>query len=257
MHPLFGDPLSRHFFISEESIQGRSAFLTPEESHHLRSVLRKKIGDTLHLLTGKGKVYEGKINKLEPQVEIEILSSKLLEEATSPLLVLCPAVLKNNKMDWLIEKATELGIHRILPFESQRGVVKIDENAKKIARWERISLAALKQSGRGLAPQIGPYFEFDELLQYASKLDALKLIFSLEDVRAVPLSQLSELARNKGECSSWIFLIGPEGGFSPLEEKKAQEAGFQLCSLGKYTLRAETAGITALSILKFLRESLQ
>ncbi len=250
--------MSRHFFISEENIQGRRATLSAVESRHLKLVLRKKIGDAIQLLSGKGKAYDGNIVQLEPQVEIEIHSTQILEEVTSPLLVLCPAVLKNNKMDWLIEKATELGIHRILPFESEHGVVKAEEeSSKKISRWERIAQAALKQSGRGIVPQIGPYFEFEDLLKYAAELDALKLIFSLEDVRSTPLAQLSELIRKKGECSSWIFLIGPEGGFSPLEEKKAQEAGFHLCSLGSHTLRAETAGIAALSILKYLRESLQ
>lgn len=250
--------MSRHFFISEENIQGRRAILSSVESRHLKNVLRKKVGDAIQLLSGKGKLFEGKITQLDPNVEIEIISSKILEEASSPLLVLCPAVLKNNKMDWLIEKATELGVHRILPFESEHAVVKAEEESfKKISRWERIAQAALKQSGRGLVPQIGPYFEFEGLLKYAAKLNALKLIFSLEDVRSTPLNQLSELIRKKGDCSSWFFLIGPEGGFSPIEEKKAQEAGFQLCSLGSHTLRAETAGIAALSILKYLRESLQ
>ncbi len=250
--------MGRHFFISEESIQGRKAFLSPMESHHLTKVLRKKMGDSIQLLSGKGKIYEGKIAKIEPQVEIDIISTKIQEEASSPLLVLCPALLKNNKMDWLIEKATELGVHIILPFESEHGVVKTKEDvSKKIFRWEKIAQAALKQSGRGLLPQIGPCFDFDEMLKYFQDQNAIKLMFSVENIHSTPLTELSKLIQQKGELSSWVFLIGPEGGFSPREEKRALAAGFHLCSLGLHTLRAETAGLAALSILKYLRESLQ
>jgi len=249
--------MSKHFYISEESIQGRRAVLGPVESHHLKSVMRKKKGDSVQLLTGRGKLYEGKILSLEPKLEIEILSSKIQEEACSPLLILCPALLKSGKMDWLVEKATELGVHVILPFEATHGVAKLKDEAQKIARLERIAQSALKQSGRGLLPQVGPCLGFEELLEYAGGQNALKLLFSLEDVRSTPLSELASLIQKKGECAAWIFLIGPEGGFSPAEEKRAIEAGFHLCSLGPQTLRAETAGIAALSILKYLREAQQ
>ncbi len=249
--------MARHFFISGKNIQGKIASLDFAESHHLTGVLRKKKGDSLCLLTGQGKLYEGKILSTSPTVKVEILSSRVLEEASSPLLVLCPALLKNNKMDWLIEKATELGVHAILPFEAEHGVVQIEKGgAAKIVRWERIAQASLKQSGRGLVPQIGPVLSFEELLARYQNKEALKLIFSLENIHSIPLKNFHAFLRQSHQEALWVFLIGPEGGFSPQEEKKAQEAGFQLCSLGLNTLRAETAGIAALSILKFLREGL-
>lgn len=250
--------MGNHFFVSEKNIQGKRALLDPIESKHLCRVMRKKTGDSIRLLTGRGKSYEGKIISTSPQVEIEILSSKLCEEASSPLLVLCPAILKNNKMDWLIEKATELGVHTIIPFQSEHGVVQVEENefSKKITRWERLAQAALKQSGRTLMPQIGPVLSFEEMLQHAQNQDAIKIIFTLENIHSIPLAELGNFIKQKGESNSWFCMIGPEGGFSSREEKLAQEAGFKLCSLGVHTLRAETAGLATLAILKFLRESL-
>lgn len=250
--------MSRHFFISEQNIQGKKAFLDAYESHHLISVMRKKLGDSVELLSGKGKLYEGKISSLNPFVEIEILSSRLQEEANAPLLILCPALLKNTKMDWLIEKSCELGVQSILPFESEHCVVKAEkEDNKKILRWEKIAKESLKQSGRGLLPQIGPLLSFDNLLSKFKDKEALKLIFSLENIQSLHSRDLENYIIQKGSNSEWIFLIGPEGGFSPAEEKKAQDYGFKLCSLGVHTLRAETAALSALAILNFLKESMK
>ncbi len=250
--------MARHFFISEENIQGKKACLDRYESHHLISVMRKKLGDSVELLTGKGKLYSGKISQLAPHVEIDILSSRIQEEANAPLLTLCPALLKNTKMDWLIEKSCELGIHRILPFEAEHCVVKVEkDDNKKILRWEKIAQESIKQSGRGLLPQIGPILSFKDILLKFKDRDCLKLMFSVENIHSLPLAELATYIRQKNENSEWIFLIGPEGGFAPEEEKQAQEFGFQLCSLGTHTLRAETAAVSALSILNFLKESMK
>lgn len=255
---LLKNPMARHFFISEENIQGKKALLDPLETHHLVAVMRKKIGDSIQLLTGKGKSYQGKIVQIHPQVEIDILSSHLQEEASAPLLTLCPALLKNAKMDWMIEKACELGVQTILPFEAEHCVVKSNpEDAKKILRWEKISQESIKQSGRGLLPQIGPLLSLKQLLDKFQNRDCLKLMFTLENIQSLKLNELKKYIQQKGDCTEWVFLIGPEGGFSPLEEKRAQEAGFQLCSLGVYTLRAETSALSVLSILNYLKESMK
>ncbi len=250
--------MAKHFFISEQNIQGKKAFLDTYESRHLISVMRKKLGDPVELLSGKGKLYQGKIAALSPLVEIEILSSRIQEEASAPLLVLCPALLKNTKMDWLIEKSCELGVHALLPFESEHCVVKAEQDLhKKILRWEKIAKESIKQSGRGLLPQIGPLLSFDDILTKYKEKECLKLIFSLESIHSLPFADLKKYITQKGESSEWVFLIGPEGGFSPSEEKKAQNYGFKPCSLGVHTLRAETAAISVLAILNFLKESMK
>lgn len=250
--------MSRHFFISEENIQGKKAFLDAYEAHHLISVMRKKVGDSVELLTGRGKVYTGKITATDPVLEIDILSSRIQEEARAPFLTLCPALLKNTKMDWLIEKSCELGVQSILPFESEHCVVKPDTNdPKKILRWEKIAQESIKQSGRGLLPQIGPLLTFDQVLEKFTDKTCLKLIFSLENIHSLRAADLEKHIRQQGDLSEWVFLIGPEGGFSPSEEKRAQGYGFEICSLGIYTLRAETAALSALSILNFLKESMK
>lgn len=246
------------FLVSPDRIKDKQALLDAAESHHLIHVLRKKIGDPLTLVTGKGSYFEGKISDTSPTVRVAITAVKENQELTSPYLLLCPALLKNPKMDWLIEKATELGVRAVLPFFAQRTVVQVSESeeSKKIKRWEKIAVAALKQSGRSVLPQIGPILNFKALIAKYRSVDAFKLLFTPDASDAVSPHEIQRLIAQKGDVSSWIALIGPEGGFTEEEIEMARSAGFLPSSLGSFTLRAETAGLAVLSILNYLKESL-
>jgi 16S rRNA (uracil1498-N3)-methyltransferase len=244
------------FLISPHQIKGNQAILDKTESHHLIHVHRKKVGDLIGLMDGRGNYLEGKILAIDDSVRVEILSSKTQSQEVGPSLILCQAILKNPRMDWLIEKATELGAHAIVPFLSHRDVVKIEsesEKSKKIKRWEKIATAALKQSGRGKLPQIGPILTWTELMKKYEEVDALKLLFTLETSGSISLGDLSQRISKNEKIPLWIFVIGPEGGFTESEIEQARNAGFELCSLGDFTLRAETAALAVLSILNFLK----
>ncbi len=236
------------FLISPDQIEGQVATLNATESHHLLHVLRKKKGDILFLSDGQGQTFEAKILENQEPVIVEILSIKK-SVSKSPRLILCQAILKNPRMDWLVEKATELGVHTLLPFLSERSTVKCaseKDKSSKIKRWQRIAEAALKQSQQSLLPQIGPILSLQEICEKYKKVDALKIL--LNPPSPNPLPQGEGVRRRVT-----VMLIGPEGGFTAQELKMAEKAGFVSYSLGHHTLRAETAAISALAILNFMK----
>jgi 16S rRNA (uracil1498-N3)-methyltransferase len=245
------------FLISAGSIQGDQVLLDAAESHHLSHVLRKKAGEVITLTQGRGEYFEAKIIQTRGNAVLQILSSKRDSHETAPQILLASALLKGPRMDWLVEKATELGVRQILPFTSERCVVKPGgppARLKKIQRWTRISEAALKQSARPLLPQIGSLLSFSELLDRIRITEALKILFSPNQNREGSANPLQEIVLNEGHSPFWWAVIGPEGGFSPREVSLAKGAGFHLATLGNYTLRAETAALTAVSILNHLKD---
>lgn len=240
------------FLISPQSIQGSRAILDVDESHHLTHVLRKKVGDKIFLTNGEGDCFEGKIIETKDRAVIEILSSKKSAPSQRPRIILAPALLKNPRMDWLIEKASELGAYAILPFLPERSVVKIKsegEKTQKIRRWQRIAASALKQSAQSELPQIGPILSFQELLLRFTNAEAKKILFSAEESSS---PKNLEALLKKRAAPLYLLAIGPEGGWSRQESAEAKKAGFEFGSLGASTLRAETAAIAALAITHFV-----
>src|SRR5262249_33947111 len=157
----------------------------------------------------------------------------------SPEIFLCPALLKNPRMDWLTEKATEVGATAIFPYLADRGVVRIRsevEKTNKIRRWERIARSALKQSGRTELPQIGPLLTWKQLTERFSKAEALKLLFTPEEEGSLSLKRLEETILKKENPLLWVAVIGPEGGFTAREIVLAKDAGFLFSSMGTVTL---------------------
>src|SRR4030095_1367408 len=156
-------------------------------------------------------------------------------------------------MDWLMEKGAELGADAVFPYLSERTVVKAApgrERDQKIERWRKLGAAALKQSKQSRLPQIGPIFPYAELLARFEKTEAVKLLFLAESPKTAPLKNLE---RERQSLSPWIALIGPEGALTAKEQSQAKQAGFLPCSLGSVTLRAETAALVSLVLLRYLR----
>ncbi len=243
------------FLISESDIRD-TVSLNPEESHHLIHVMRKKKGDKIELSNGQGSYFSAEILQIESPVLLKILSTRSSETASSlPSLILCPALLKNPKMDWLMEKATELGASQILPFISDRGVVEVRDvsnSTSKLERWRRLCQAALKQSGRAQLPEVGPILNWDSLFKRFSADEFLKLIFTIDHDPHYSISQLKTHLQTKTPFKNWVLLIGPEGGFTREEIQRAVDQGFLCCSMGPYPLRAETASLAALVLMNHL-----
>ncbi len=243
----------RRFFISSQAITQDRARLSGAEFHHLRHVLRLDRGTRVSLYDERGTTYHGEILHIAPTYAEVGLTQHLPPETRAFHLTLAQGLLKGRKMNLVIEKATELGVHTIAPFVSAFTVARIPDGkrAERTARWQHLARAAAKQSG-GLPPEIRPPQSFLALLDSIPQHSG-KIIFS-ERERAL---HLREFAQYSTQLDSLHILVGPEGGFAPEEIEQAQAAGFVSVSLGASVLRAETASITAVALCQFLWRAIQ
>lgn len=232
------------FFIDPAQITDKLALLGEEEAHHLKKVLRLKAGAVVELLDGIGTTYQAEVASTTPTVRLTILSRETAAEE-SPRLAIGQGLLKGQKMDFLLQKANELGVATFLPFSSDHCAAR-SPREMKLARWQKIVLESCKQCGRARPLALLDISSFDTLLADSSAF-ATKIILWEKEVNN-RLADLSGLA----QTPSILALIGPEGGFSEDEISRAVAAGFTPVSLGTRTLRAETAALSAMAILQFL-----
>ncbi len=226
----------------------QQAALVGDEAHHAIHVLRLKAGDTVNIFDGRGHEAQCTIAEVgKDSVRLTILQ----KSNTPPLprrITLAQAVPKKN-MDLIVQKATELGAAAIVPLISERTVVQLDEDAKKLDRWRAIALDACKQCGNNWLPEIQPPQKAKDFLSALGKFD-LKLIASLQPDSKLLKQILSSASPIQASASpSVLILVGPEGDFTPAELSLAKSSGCLPLSLGPLVLRAETAALYTLSIL--------
>ncbi|MFH1019522.1 MAG: 16S rRNA (uracil(1498)-N(3))-methyltransferase [Pseudomonadota bacterium] len=236
----------RRFFINPANITGETAQLTGPEAHHLRTVLRLSPGDPIIFFDGTGARYQARIERI---LKDRVTATIIGQDQDLPPKVrvhLGQALLKGQKMDLVLQKATELGVDTIWPFYSEYGIHKSPKDAQ-MERWQRIVLEACKQCDRAKPPEIHAAREITDLMIHPPPCDA-RLIFWEHEARKT----LDEaLIGKRKDCRSLFFLLGPEGGFSKTEVACAHEEGFAPVSLGPRILRAETATLAATAILQF------
>lgn len=238
----------RFFF----DFSGKTGLLPQREAHHLIRVCRKREGEGILLIDGKGKEYSGRILKVREKgkdiwVEVEIL--KLLREEKPPLIqcrILLP-LLKGDKTDFLVEKGTELGLKGFIIYHSSFTIPKI--SLQRLSRFREKALSALKQSGRLILPEIEISYSLRETLKKLPESGCLKIMASPEGDLT-----LEEILRQikSGQPKEVILLSGPEGGLSTEERKEALLKGFLEISLSPHILRAETASFALMSLLSYL-----
>lgn len=238
------------FFVTRSQVQNDEIIIQGNDVNHIKNVLRMTPGDELSLSDGEGMDYLCKIQTIgreEVRLRIEDAWSSCVELPVK--LYLFQGLPKGDKMEWIIQKAVELGVYEIIPVRTKRVIVKLDDKkeTKKIARWQQIAESGAKQSGRGIIPEVKPVMSFREALTYAKNLDAALIPYE----KAENIQKTREIIHGlKGKQSVGIF-IGPEGGF---DEKEIEEAlGMEIypVTLGRRILRTETAGLTMLSVLMF------
>jgi len=238
------------FYVPNPSIQDELLKIEGEEVRHIRKVLRLKAGDKIIVFNGLGKEYEGTILEEKPTSVLVNVQNIFFPQKDSPLEVtLAQSLLKGEKMDFLIQKATELGVKEIIPFFSSRSVPLLERSRRlqRHRRWERIAAEASKQCGRGVVPKIESLKDYSEMLQIASP-DGLRLI--LWEREGIKLKEVLETSEKNARV---FFVVGPEGGFSQKEVDQAEKSGFIPVMLGRRVLRAETASLCLLSILQYQR----
>ncbi len=240
----------RRFLIKPEWIEAEKAVIPDaREIHHLARVLRLKAGDPVILFDGQGNEYRGILSDLTKDRAVVDIEPLPVNGAESPLkIILGIALLKSDRLEWVIQKATEVGVSEIFPFYSVRAVPRRPEagKAKKQARWEKIAAEAAKQCGRGRVLLIHAPQPFASSLAVETGAGTLKLIFWERERERGLTGALS------GPVSTVYALVGPEGGFTDDEARQAIEAGFLSVRLGPRTLRADTAGIVAAALLQFV-----
>jgi 16S rRNA (uracil1498-N3)-methyltransferase len=234
------------FFVASEAIVPPTVRITGPLLRHLRASLRLQPGELLTVTDERGRRYRAEI----AEVSIGTLIGRILDTTsappkTSPSIVLAQSLLKGEKMDWVIQKATELGVARIAPVLASHSVVRprADRIEHQLARWQRIALEAAQQSERWSVPVIDEPATVPHLLS-TSKTAPVKILLA-ERSDGASLSNLP--LHNDGDV--WL-LIGPEGGWEEAEFRHMREQGFVGVTLGPRILRAETAAIAALTILQ-------
>ncbi|MBP3700938.1 MAG: 16S rRNA (uracil(1498)-N(3))-methyltransferase [Lachnospiraceae bacterium] len=235
------------FFVEPRQIVGGQITITGPDVNHIRNVLRMKPGEMVRVSDEKDFCGQCRVEEL---LEDQILLT-ILEEADSTELpaqvTLFQGLPKGDKMEWIIQKNTELGIARIVPVVMKRSVVKLDAKkaATKVARWQAIAESAGKQSGRTKLPEVAPVMTYAQALKEAADYDLLLLPYeSAEGMDAV-----RSLFAQAAPGMRIGILIGPEGGFEPSEVEAAVAAGWKVLSLGRRILRTETAGMTVMANL--------
>lgn len=243
--------LVKRFFVEQIRAKEKIALITGRELHHLRDVLRLKKDDKVILFDGKGLEFTGNIEAVGKN-EARIVIERELDVSKEGQfeIILAQGIARGEKMDIIVQKATELGVSRIIPFVASRVVPKLrgEQIAKKTKRWQRIALEAAKQCRRDVVPQIEEPIPFSEVLnRYSLVAEKYIKIIPWEGEKK---NTLKDILRQEG-FSGCIVLIGPEGGFEEREAVEAGKAGFVSVMLGPRILRTETAAITVVAIIQY------
>jgi 16S rRNA (uracil1498-N3)-methyltransferase len=231
---------------------GEQYELTGENRRYAATVLRMKKGDHLLLFDGMGCEYEAAIIGYDRErISLEIISREAIHEQTINI-TLAQSLPKAKKMDFIIEKACELGAVRIIPFVSARSVPRLPQEKASVkhVRWQKIAVEAARKCHSNSIPEIGNISTFAEMLRSAGS-DAVKIIFWEEEVRR----NMKEVLREDrgGKAGDFFLIVGPEGGFTREEIESAEGMGFVSVSLGRQILKVETAALAILSIIQYER----
>ncbi|WP_116136730.1 16S rRNA (uracil(1498)-N(3))-methyltransferase [Trinickia diaoshuihuensis] len=236
------------FFVDSSLEPGDVVALPDEVARHVQ-VLRLAAGDSLTLFNGRGGQYEADLVEIGRRSAVARIGAFEPLDAEPPYrITLAQGIAGGDKMDWLIEKAVELGVARIAPLTTARAVVRLsaERASRRHAHWEGVVRAACEQCGRNRLPEVDPAQDFSKWLEaLPAPADDTALRLMLSPRAATAFASLPAAAPNV----EVVLLIGPEGGLSPEEEDAAREHGFAPLSLGPRVLRTETAGMAVLAAL--------
>lgn len=236
------------FFVPKESVKGNKIYITGLEAHHILDVMRLKASDEVVVFDGTGKEYTGIVTTADRRsLEVEIKSTRQVSSGRDLLVTLVQAIPKKAKMDYIVEKATELGVSRVIPVTTERTIPEWDDSKRTsiVDRWRKIAREAAKQCGRPDVPEITSIITIGEAVS-VTKECGLKLIAVLSD-KAIKLKD----ALKDVSAANIAVAIGPEGDFTPGEAEDALRAGFRIVSLGPLVLRSDTAGLAVLSMINY------
>ena len=234
------------FYAPKENVNGNIIKIDGQEARHILNVMRLKEEDKVVVFDGTGSEYVGFIKEAKPKsLVVEVVTTRKPKLNVLPKITLAQSVPKKEKMDYIVEKATELGVSSIIPITSERTVVKLDEKKKanKEARWKKIAVEAAKQCGRADVPEIKSTQKFYNAIDSVNDFD-LALMATIADETIDFKDAILDF-----EAGKIIVFIGPEGDFTPEEIEMARDTNCKFVSFGKMVLKSDTAALYALSIL--------
>ena len=237
------------FYCPLPLVAGQVVDLPPTAARHVQ-VLRMQPGHALTLFNGEGGEFSAEVQHMgRSDVRVVVGEHRDVECEAALQVHLAVGMPANERMDWLVEKATELGVHRITPLMTERSVIRLtgERAEKKQAHWQAVAASASEQCGRNRVPVIDMPERLDAwLARQSAQADVVHGVLSLH-ASTQPLNALREGAA--AMAKSWVLLNGPEGGLTDTEDKAARAKGFVALSLGERVLRAETAALGALALL--------
>jgi 16S rRNA (uracil1498-N3)-methyltransferase len=246
----------RRFYAPPTAFDNKqtSVTLISDEARHLREVLRLKPGDEVYVFNGEGKEFLSRIEESRRDTaRLQVIREVEPARPESQLqLTLALALLKGEKFDLVVQKATELGVARMVPVITKHADIRLrddSERAKRITRWQRISMEAAKQSGRAVVPKIAGVTTFTSLIETASEDKPSNCLMFSERNGQSFIQTRDHIAAESKQITA---LVGSEGGWSDEEIAAARAAGWNIVTLGGRTLRAETAAIAVVALLQHL-----
>jgi 16S rRNA (uracil1498-N3)-methyltransferase len=229
------------FKINKDQIRDNKIIISGDDYKHIVKVLRFSVDDKIILFDSKGLEYECVIKEIsKKELAAEIVNQYITDRESNLNITLFQGITKGDKMDFIVQKATELGVKSIFPVVTQRSEVR---NTNKISRWQKIADESIKQCGRTKSPSVNPEIKFKKVFDIP-KSD-LDLIF-YENEKSLKINNL----KHNADITSVSILIGPEGGFSEREVETAQSNNFKSIGFGPRILRSETASIAAITLIQ-------
>lgn len=239
------------FFVNPESIIGDTALIIGDDVKHIYKVLRLQQGEKIGINNSNGKEYLGEIEEVtKVQVRVKILEQLTTNNESLIEVTLFQGLPKSSKMDFIVQKCTEIGISRMTPLITERVIVKNEIGEfKKVDRWQKIALEAAKQSKRTIIPKIDTPIEFEDLKSQIKCMDLV--IVPYENEKGTGIKKVIRDLHEKDKIKKIGIVIGPEGGFEEEEIQELISLNAKIVTLGPRIMRTETAGMVSLSLIMY------
>ncbi len=232
------------YYAPPDSIKKGKIILAGREFHHAINVTRRTKGEILRVVDGIGGVYFARIESiLHDQAILEIVKKRETQIEPWTHVALMQGIIKGERMDYFVEKATELGVKEIIPVITRKSY---RPGSGRVERWRKVAISAMKQSGRAVLPRIFEPIEFEKIPDFLKNYSTLIML----DMRG------QKNLKNQKLTNKILVLVGPESGLEEEERQMAKSWGFEEINMGKRTLRAETAGVVALGVILYKNHDL-
>ncbi|WP_128896517.1 16S rRNA (uracil(1498)-N(3))-methyltransferase [Longirhabdus pacifica] len=247
----------QRYFVPAEQFAANTVTIKDDDAHHIVKVMRQKIDDEIIVSNGNGHTVLAKISHIEGKEVTATIQYELEDKTEANVEVwVAQSLPKGDKCETIVQKCTELGADKIIPFQSVRTIVQYDQKKmhKRLERWRKIAKEAAEQAHRDVIPEVTEIYSWKQILSIASEADLAMICYEKEDAVGIKdaLQRISlSAAVGESEKKKILIIIGPEGGFTEEEASQAEMEGCTSIHLGKRILRTETAGMVALSCIYY------